>query len=312
MSALRAYTKGALLAIEELLLNALCNPGFFNFDSLYDLEDEYLTRAPLHVFRVTLEGPPRYHDYTWLDQLTRAQSSQALLSTMPLTAWRLCQLKLLRNLAFQWLCLHEAAHWLTGHLEWLGSDNSQTDLGLCLSDPEFQLDMSANSADSITKRLKNILLLHQAPSWVTASDARKCIEYQADSLGFQLLAYLQRQASTANFSAYQRYEQAMARIGLPDFFENVAVLDEASRARAMLIAAGAVILLIERGASYSGSGGDYPIPLGRLLNLQTTVVTASPFVEIRDGESYLNSTLVQDGQFLSFPPGNSGSFVGGF
>lgn len=288
-------TAGAFVAIEDLLLRALTKPDFFLFDALYDPQDEQRLRAPIHVLDVTVDGPERFFDYSWLRKLEPSAIRNALLSSMPLTPWRLCQFELLRALSVQWLCLHEAAHWLGGHLDLLARGAPGAGAGLQFCDPDLALG-AAGTPDKVETAIAAVLRMHGMTRRLPRREARKCFEYQADFLGFLLLSALQRQAT----SAFARYETAMRQLALPDYFVELIALDGAARARAQLLAAGAVILLIERGARSLGGPSAYPLPLARLLNLQMAVIATSPFAERRDDGVFLKAHFADRPDFQAF------------
>src|SRR6185312_14482882 len=168
--------------------------------------------------------------------------------------------------------LHEAAHWLGGHLDLLGQSAPTSGLQFC--DTDLALG-AADAPDRVEKAIAAVLRAQGLARRLPARDARKCFEYQADFIGFQLLSRFQTQSG----SAFARYEAAMRRLALPDYFEKVIALDGPARARAHVVAAGAVILLIERGALSLHAKSAYPLPLARLLNLQMAAVASSPFAE---------------------------------
>jgi hypothetical protein len=288
-------TAGAFLAIEDLLLRATTKPDFFLFDALYDPQDEQRLRAPIHVLDVTVEGPERFFDYSWLRKLGPGETRHALLSSMPLTPWRLCQFELLRALSVQWLCLHEAAHWLGGHLDLLAQNAPAAKAGLQFCDPDPVLG-AADTSDKVERAIAAVLRAHGLARRLPRRDARKCFEYQADFLGFLLLSAIQRGAA----STFARYEAAMRRLALPDYFAELIVLDDIACARAQLLAAGAVILLIERGALSLGGRSAYPLPLARLLNLQMAVIATSPFAERRDDGVFLKAHFADRPDFQTF------------
>lgn len=288
-------TAGAFLAIEDLLLRATTKPDFFLFDALYDPQDEQRLRVPIHILDVTVEGPERFFDYSWLRKLEPGGTRHALLSSMPLTSWRLCQFELLRALSVQWLCLHEAAHWLGGHLDLLTKSAPAARTGLQFCDPDLALG-AAGAPDKVERAIAAALRAHGLAHRLPRRDARKCFEYQADFLGFLLLSVLQR----GEASAFARYEAAMRRLALPDYFEELIALDAAARARAQLLAAGAVILLIERGALSLGGRSTYPLPLARLLNLQMAVIATSPFAERREDGVFLKAHFADRPEFQAF------------
>lgn len=288
-------TEGAFLAIEDLLLRATAKPDFFLFGALYDPQDEQRLRAPIHVLNVTVEGPERFFDYSWLRRIKPSDIRYALLTSMPLTPWRLCQFELLRALSLHWLCLHEAAHWLGGHLDLLAQSAPAAKTGLQFCDPDPVLG-AVDAPNRVEAAIAAVLSAHELTRRLPLRDARKCFEYQADFLGFLLLSALQKRLD----SAFARYEAAMRRLALPDYFEEVIALDGPSRARAQLLAAGVVILLIERGALSRGGRSAYPLPLARLLNLQMASIVASPFAEKRDDGVFLKAHLADRPDFLAF------------
>jgi hypothetical protein len=288
-------TEGAFLAVEDLLLRATAKPDFFLFNALYDPKDEQRLRAPIHVLEITVEGPERFFDYSWLRRLEPDGMRHALLSSMPLTPWRLCQFELLRTLSVQWLCLHEAAHWLGGHLHLLAQSAPAAKPGLQFCDPDLALG-AAGAPDRVEAAITAVLSERGLARRLPPRDARKCFEYQADYLGFLLLSMLLKRSE----SAFTRYEAAMRQLALPDYFEEVIALDKPARVRAQLLAAGAVILLIERGTLSLGAQSVYPLPLARLLNLQMAAIAGSPFAQRRDDGVFLKAHFADRPDFQAF------------
>jgi len=291
---------GAALAIEELLLGAFGKLDFFIFDELYDPADDSRSLAPINVIDVTTEGPDRYYDYTWLE---RTQSSDSLLTTLPSTPWRLCQFELMRELSLQWLCLHEAAHWLAGHVDLLErfsrrrpAPRGASAISLSIGDPGF----GDEAPDD-----KVLLAAIEAATAVgggatTSLDFRKALELQADQLGFQLLIRLQGSDHATADNAFERYRDSMARLDLPPEFAAVIDLSPAQRLRAMTVAAGAVILIIEKAARVRGRNSHYPPPLARLLAIQLAATTATPFTETDGDYAIIKADVVTDEAFRPY------------
>jgi hypothetical protein len=280
-------TLGAVLAVEELLLQAFCTTSFFRLGDPYRPDDDQ------RILRVEVDGPEGFYDYRWLTKIDSKDERIALLTSMPLKPSRVCQFELLRELALNWLFLHEAAHWLGGHLGLLEQGAGDAHAALQFADPPIVLGAShaSNSADVLGRALSAI----NAPPDLTTSTARKVLELQADSLGFLLLSSLQR----GRTGAFRRYTDTMKQLS-PRRLNQPAELDRAARARALLVAAGAVILLVEKASRIRSSDDSYPAPFARLLNVQFAMLQSSPFADRQPTGAYLTAETADDPKFQIF------------
>src|ERR1700733_10393434 len=107
-------SEGLCLALDDTLLSALCVLGFFTARLKQDdVPEVYLIGfcAP--------ENKDKSFDYTRTSQSSSADLPGALTSHIPLDPVRLSQADLLLSFTMHWVSLHEQAHWLLGHMEWL-------------------------------------------------------------------------------------------------------------------------------------------------------------------------------------------------
>ena len=258
---------GAVLGVEELLLKCLTNPDFFSpFDELRG-EGKFDTPAPIAFLRVEDERPNRYVDYEWLAKLGD-DLGYALVTPLPYTPWRLAQFELLRDLAIDWLLLHEASHWIGGHLAFLrgaekrGPQTAGGAIGLGFSDGGISMDEHPQRR-AFERALKSADAPHIEPLV-----AHRCLEHQADYNGFTLLARLHHQQHPRASTAFARYAKTMAALDLPPPLHKIGRLSEGRRLRSMLVAAETAVLIIERSSCSEKRNAGYPLPLERFLHLQ--------------------------------------------
>jgi hypothetical protein len=208
---------GLGLAIEDAVLSACCARGFAT-------AREHASDLPpaFPILFVGAEGPFRYHNYLvpWHKRLRRQRS--LYVRQLPVNPARMAVADLLRALTFRWIVLHEQAHWLAGHLDYLRASRRVQTLAL-----------------SETRRATQGSLGAQA-------SVDRCMELQADSLATQLFLtfglaedWLGRSPCATTY---------MDRLALCDPDRQSAspdIRDRLQRLRLMLLAAGMACLLFE-------------------------------------------------------------------
>jgi hypothetical protein len=250
-----SISAGAVLGMEELLLKCLTNADFFMFEELRGA-GEFDSAAPFALLRVVDDRPPRYFDYHWLEGLGD-DLGDALVTPLPYTPWRLLQFELLRDLAIEWIYLHEASHWIAGHLHFL-SAGRRTPAKAGTSAARLAMSEGRVSKDRHPERevIKSALEAANAGD-VAPEVAHRCMEHQADYTAFTLLARLHHHQRHPD-NAFARYQRGMRALHLPNGFKEIASLDHGQRLRSMLVAAEAAVLIIERSSRVEVRNIGYP------------------------------------------------------
>lgn len=297
-STILGISAGAVLSIEELLLLSLTDVDFFTFPELVDGVDATRTNAPIEVQRVEGQRPELSSGFQWLRGLGE-DLGDALLTSLPVSPWRLCQFELLRDLAVQWLCLHEASHWMRGHVAFIQLAEASFDLPAW----PIRIGMSdgASSGDIHPQRAIVEAALRAAfASSIPADLAHRCLEHQADHMAFGLLARLHHHQTDHPDSAFARYAAAMHSLNLTPQFDALLDLTDAQRLRAMLIAAQVAILFIEKIGRAGPRNVGYPFPMGRFLHLQLAAAAEWPIAGSDEEGAYLDATDADEEELRQF------------
>lgn len=218
-------TTGLGLALQDALLSACCVRGF----CVRRLEEE--ERPPAFpVLIVGQQSRRRYHDY----RVSRGAPLQ-LLRQLPVSEERLALADLLFGLAYRWVMLHEQAHWVAGHLDFLLRQQGRAKVAM-------QEVWSG------------------APGEKGNRDDH-CLELQADSLATRwLLSFGMADDSLRGSALASRYFSCVshARHGQ----------DHTTRFRVILLAIGTACLLMEvRRQQMTRGVSRHPPPLTRLVNV---------------------------------------------
>ncbi|AXY75584.1 hypothetical protein D3H65_17070 [Paraflavitalea soli] len=232
---------GLILAVEDLLGKCLCTKSFFT------------QRTPTGELSIAnpffLIGPDhadRFLNYGSIVALGDAHA-QLLTAGIPIAPWRLFQFDLIAELSAQWAMLHEQAHWMLGHIDYLAAQRGDTS------------DFSLNENGENTP--------------LDDATATKYFEMGADALASSLLFHLnwdtERQENKRFRDYRNKLQQAYGNIGS----ESIIYLnDHAAILRTILLSIGLVVLLMENKRLYLNSPrSSYPLPVTRLLGIFLTV-----------------------------------------
>jgi hypothetical protein len=231
-------SKGLCLALDDALLSSLCVLGFFTARlQADDLPEVYPIGA------CGAENHDRYFDYSRTNVSSSDDLPGALTSHIPLDPVRLAQVDLLLSFAMQWVFLHEQAHWLLGHVEWLrdegGWANTQLDEALFLD--------SDRGPDS---------------------DDRYCLELQADAFATELMFASGLSDDIVKSQWISRYREALVAYGGHRLSFAADLGDREDRFHMLLLASSISCLLFElRREKRRGGSGSHPPPASRLLNI---------------------------------------------
>jgi len=231
-------SEGLCLALDDALLSALCVLGFFTARlKADDLPEVYPIGA------CGAESHDRYFDYSRTNVSSSDELPGALTSHIPLNPIRLAQVDLLLSFAMRWVFLHEQAHWLLGHVEWLRAEGDW---------PDNQLD--------------EVLFLDsdRGPN----SDDRYCLELQADALATELLFASGLSDDIVTSQWVSRYRGALVAYGGHRLSFAADLADREDRFHMLLLASSISCLLFElRREKRRRGSGSHPPPATRLLNI---------------------------------------------
>lgn len=235
---------GTLLSIDDILLSACCHNSFF----ILPVDTDEAGEPQDFIEPITSKGfeadfAERYYDYGKLatDELSVAHLSYRF----PTVKWRLAQASFLSSLATEWIIMHELCHWLQGHCH------------LCADNRYDEIHQLFDISD-------------KGPVKTIDPDEKKCLELQADGMAFEMMFYsLYSEGAEHKWQQYNddlAVELAEQHPGIVDF------ADAEQRLRALLAAAGTVIMLTERARCMSNhrSIDHYPKPITRLTNVFAT------------------------------------------
>jgi hypothetical protein len=237
---------GLGLAIEDAILSACCARGFATARAAAsDLPPAFA------MLFVGAEGSFRYHDYTvpWHKRLRRQRS--LFVRQLPVDPARMAVADLLMALSYRWVMLHEQAHWLAGHLDYLRASRQVRSLAL-----------------SETRRATS-----GSPGQSASVD--RCMELQADSLATQLFLTFGLAEDWLDRSPHARvYVDRMVRCDPEGRSASPDIRDRLPRLRMMLLAAGIACLLFEiRRQHLAPRLSSHPSPSARLINVCATVLS---------------------------------------
>lgn len=237
---------GLGLAIEDAVLSACCARGFATArEAASDLPPAF------PMLFVGAEGSFRYHDYAvpWHKRLRRQRS--LFVRQLPIAPARIAVAELLIALSYRWVMLHEQAHWLAGHLDYLRASRRVRSLAL-----------------SETRRAT-------AGSLGQWASVDRCMELQADSLATQLFLTFGLADDWLERSPHARtYADRIARCDPDQRSASPDIRDRLPRLRMMLLAAGIACLLFEiRRQHLASRPSSHPSPSARLINVCATVLS---------------------------------------
>lgn len=237
---------GLGLAIEDAVLSACCARGFATArEAASDLPPAF------PMLFVGAEGSFRYHDYAvpWHKRLRRQRS--LFVRQLPVAPARMAVAELLIALSYRWVMLHEQAHWLAGHLDYLRASRHVRSLSL-----------------SETRRAT-------AGSLGQGASVDHCMELQADSLATQLFLTFGLADDWLERSPHARtYADRIARCDPDRRSASPDIRDRLPRLRIMLLAAGIACLLFEiRRQHLAPPPSSHPSPSARLINVCATVLS---------------------------------------
>ncbi|MEO8058352.1 MAG: hypothetical protein ABI671_08480 [Burkholderiales bacterium] len=237
---------GLGLAIEDAVLSACCARGFAT-------EREAASDLPpaFPMLLVGAEGSFRYHDYAvpWHRRLRRQRS--LFVRQLPVDPARMAIADLLKALSFRWVMLHEQAHWLAGHLDYLRV--SRRVGSLALSETRLAATGVLGPFESLDH----------------------CMELQADSLATQLFLTFGLADDWLERSPHAKaYMDRMDRCDPDHRSASPDVRERLPRLRMMLLAAGIGCLLFEvRRQHLAPRPRSHPSPSARLINVCATVLS---------------------------------------
>jgi len=228
---------GLILALEEVILATATTHDFLS-DTFSDDEAG------------TIEVPY----YRWQSRSPELLTCQEALaaslldvmqigSAIPLATWRLMQCEFMIDTAFQFIVMHEIAHWSLGHTLYAQQ------LGL-LQAPAWEELGLQNS----TQRLAG------------KEGIARCIELQADSVGFDFLVS-PNVAVKEPRSLLCRFNEAFSKVYVPR--HTLASLNPNKATRLLTVSSAAVIMLLEmaRAQASTSAGNTHPTPEARAYNL---------------------------------------------
>lgn len=230
---------GTILALDDVIFNCCCNPGFF----VEPGETEH--RVSLNYITSRREYSQRFYDYsTYPFDYADKQNTMSIFSKYPTDIWRFEQADFLSTLAIQWTILHELGHWLYGHCSILHRHRIDEAMGI------FDIAQNAPLSLSMVER--------------------KCLELQADGLAFELMFYELLSQTTPNVMWQQYRYHSEEYTESPDYL--ISGVDPEQRIRILLLVSSAVILLFERTREINHIKGSscYPKPMTRITNLFAT------------------------------------------
>ena len=237
---------GLRLALDDSLLSACSALGFAT--NLNDEAGQYGQA----VLTVGDEDGHRYRDYRlpWYTKLTRRRSHY--LQHIPLCISRISSAELLSDLALRWATLHEQAHWLCGHLDYL-------------------LDCR-RSASLMLDELRAAPVSSETPEQAEIVD--RCLEMHADSVATQFLFFLGLADDWLQTPSAQRFISRMARFDDSMAARCLDPKDRMARFRILLLGAGAACLVFEKRRQHTRAAArTHPRPATRLINIVVTAVS---------------------------------------
>lgn len=228
---------GLILAVEDLLGLCLCTTSFFT---------QRTSTGALSIanpfFQISPENPNRFLNYRSLIGMGNAHA-QWLTSAIPIAPWRLFQFDLIAEMATQWAMLHEQAHWMLGHVDYL-ADQYDKESGFSLNE----------TAEDILSDDTNLT---------------RYFEMTADALATTLLFHLNWGTKSRPNIRFEDYRNKLQQVYGTIPSESIIYLnDHAAVLRTLLLSIGLVILLMEnKRLSQNNTRSDYPLPTTRLLGI---------------------------------------------
>lgn len=254
---------GLGLAIEDAVLSACCARGFATArEAASDLPPAF------PMLLVGAEGSFRYHDYTIPWHRRRRRQRSLFVRQLPVDPARMAIADLLTALSFRWVMLHEQAHWLAGHLDYLRV--SRRVRSLALSETRLAATGVLGPFESLDH----------------------CMELQADSLATQLLLtfgladdWLERSPHAKAYTDRMDRCDPDRRSASPDFRERL------PRLRMMLLAAGIGCLLFEVRRQHLAPRPrprSHPSPSARLINVFATALSTYGDIAYFEADEYVH------------------------
>lgn len=259
---------GAVLAMDDLILSALCDNTFLAPTRAAwrtgDPDTPFEPPEPLDLSRPRGRHAPRYASYRNLVRGGLATVAD-LTFQLPRNPWRLQQAQLLSELALAWIIFHERAHWGLGHLDLVGLFHGGGDLRIAeINQTALEVKLDLHAVDDEA---------------AAASNIQKVLELGADSHALLLLfLHCSQPGGPAD-----RYEAAAANWG-PEDPRRLSRLDFGQRVRVCLTAAGLACQAFERAQSLSRRrpGQTHPSPHARFMNMVVNATLLSPLVQQDD------------------------------
>jgi hypothetical protein len=231
---------GTLLAIDDLMCTAASGAGFMQHFS--DVEDPH--PLPLLFDR---DLARRFDSYD-LNSIP-ASGPSSLIGAVPLSEARLKLAAFMARQAMDWVQLHEQAHLMLGHLDFIGERTPRL-RGLALEECTIALN-----AESVR----------------TDIDIRRVFEFQADAHALELLFTQNLWPNTPAAFAGKSNAALGLRPGTVNG-PNVAIADFGRAARILVVSASLVALLFERRTERIGTAIKtyHPHASSRLMNILIT------------------------------------------
>ena len=230
---------GLILAVEDLLGQCLSTATFYTPKGKLDISNP--------SFRIGSAHRNRYIDYGPLLFQQEHLASFKLTRHIPISPWRLYQLDLLSELAIHWAMLHEQAHWMLGHLDYLHTFRKG-------GEGVFRMNEGPRN-----KELKAVI----------SQEEYHYFEMSADALATALLFHFYWPIRKNKHSPFGIYNSKLiASYGNPIPFHSILKIeDDVTILRTFLSAISTVLILFEQQRSRHGHGGTYPMPSTRLLSI---------------------------------------------
>jgi hypothetical protein len=226
---------GVFIAIEDLFMRLTASMDFFSFDPSKGGNRQWHGCECFWIPSGFWGPMTRYYDYricgyqTYIPDLSSIGVSHlfAFHSSIPLDHQRLILSTLMADIGLLWMLMHEEAHYTEGHL--------------ALLEKQYSAIFSKRKLGEITQeRDEN----NSIPLGLL-----KAMEFQADCVATH---------ATVDIICCEEYFRLM-----PDYCEN----QPAWFLRALLVAIGSTVLILQKAHSINGSAEDYPLPLTRLTTI---------------------------------------------
>jgi len=257
---------GAFLALEDLCLTLCCSPDFLMLTALiYSGQDEGELPYSIPMLGNRIKYRNRYNDYDVMANETFL-NRQRLTYNLPTADWRLIHYKLLRDMALDWVLLHELGHHFQCHTDLL--ENTEA-VPLRESNLHNALQLSE--------------LFDDEPETITIDMVRHCMELQADAFATSALLALWCDSDCRDqicADAGRAIAIDLAKNGDAGAYTD---LRKDQRRRFVGVAAGVALLALDTLTDGASPSENHPSVQTRLLNFVNQLMIEAPFVDaIRD------------------------------